>query len=64
MVFATDLQSLNFIQLPQPVRVDFRASCFCHKKTIEMGYVLFGLFINILQTTQEMFHLWLSAKIT
>ncbi|KAK1295561.1 hypothetical protein QJS10_CPA16g00995 [Acorus calamus] len=39
MVFATDLHSRNFIQLPKPVGVDFRASCFCHKKTIDMGYV-------------------------
>lgn len=38
-VFATDLQSRNFLQLPKPAGVDFRASCFCHKKTIDMGYV-------------------------
>ncbi|KAM0936451.1 putative TFIIH subunit Tfb4/GTF2H3, von Willebrand factor A-like domain superfamily [Dioscorea sansibarensis] len=38
-VFATDLQSRSFLQLPRPVGVDFRASCFCHKKTIDMGYV-------------------------
>ncbi|CAN6450736.1 unnamed protein product [Victoria cruziana] len=39
MVFATDLHSRRFLQLPKPVGVDFRASCFCHKKTINMGYV-------------------------
>ncbi|XP_077213287.1 basal transcription factor complex subunit-like protein isoform X2 [Tasmannia lanceolata] len=39
VVFATDLQSRNFLQLPKPAGVDFRASCFCHKKTIDMGYV-------------------------
>ncbi|XP_058089602.1 general transcription and DNA repair factor IIH subunit TFB4 isoform X2 [Magnolia sinica] len=39
MVFATDLQSRSFLQLPKPVGVDFRASCFCHKKTIDMGYI-------------------------
>ncbi|KAF8404108.1 hypothetical protein HHK36_008988 [Tetracentron sinense] len=38
-VFATDLQSRSFLQLPKPVGVDFRASCFCHKKTIDMGYI-------------------------
>ncbi|XP_042408191.1 general transcription and DNA repair factor IIH subunit TFB4-like isoform X1 [Zingiber officinale] len=38
-VFATDLQSRSFLQLPRPAGVDFRASCFCHKKTIDMGYV-------------------------
>lgn len=38
-VFATDMQSRNFLRLPKPAGVDFRASCFCHKKTIDMGYV-------------------------
>ncbi|XP_020091837.1 RNA polymerase II transcription factor B subunit 4 isoform X3 [Ananas comosus] len=38
-VFASDLQSRSFLRLPKPVGVDFRASCFCHKKTIDMGYV-------------------------
>ncbi|KAK9743388.1 hypothetical protein RND81_03G236000 [Saponaria officinalis] len=38
-VFATDLHSRNFIQLPKPVGVDFRASCFCHKSTIDMGFI-------------------------
>ncbi|KAI5683446.1 hypothetical protein M9H77_04674 [Catharanthus roseus] len=38
-VFATDLHSRNFLQLPKPVGVDFRASCFCHKSTIDMGFI-------------------------
>lgn len=38
-IFGTDLHSRNFLQLPKPVGVDFRASCFCHKNTIDMGYV-------------------------
>ncbi|CAM8886217.1 unnamed protein product [Rhodiola kirilowii] len=38
-VFTTDMQSRNFLQLPKPVGVDFRASCFCHKNTIDMGYI-------------------------
>nr|GME13271.1 RNA polymerase II transcription factor B subunit 4 [Ipomoea batatas] len=38
-VFATDLHSRAFLHLPRPVGVDFRASCFCHKNTIDMGYI-------------------------
>lgn len=39
VVFATDLHSRRFLQLPRPMGVDFRASCFCHKKTIDLGFV-------------------------
>ncbi|KAH9563371.1 hypothetical protein CY35_05G122500 [Sphagnum magellanicum] len=39
MVFATDLYSRQFLQLPRSAGVDFRASCFCHKRTIDMGFV-------------------------
>ncbi|XP_057504984.1 general transcription and DNA repair factor IIH subunit TFB4 [Actinidia eriantha] len=38
-VFGADLLSRSFLQLPKPVGVDFRASCFCHKNTIDMGYI-------------------------
>ncbi|KAL3824821.1 hypothetical protein ACJIZ3_020850 [Penstemon smallii] len=38
-VFATDLHSRSFLLLPKPPGVDFRASCFCHKRTIDMGYI-------------------------
>ncbi|XP_037496336.1 general transcription and DNA repair factor IIH subunit TFB4 isoform X1 [Jatropha curcas] len=38
-VFATDLHCRSFLQLPRPAGVDFRASCFCHKTTIDMGYI-------------------------
>ncbi|KAL5729539.1 RNA polymerase II transcription factor B subunit 4 [Ranunculus cassubicifolius] len=38
-VFATDLHSRTVLELPKPAGVDFRASCFCHKKTIDMGYI-------------------------
>ncbi|XP_022768204.1 RNA polymerase II transcription factor B subunit 4-like isoform X3 [Durio zibethinus] len=38
-IFATDLHSRSFLNLPKPVGVDFRASCFCHKDTIDMGYI-------------------------
>eukprot|EP00897_Mesotaenium_endlicherianum_P006092 jgi/Mesen1/5510/ME000277S04711 len=39
MVYATDLHSRRFLQLPRPAGVDFRASCFCHKKAIDLGFV-------------------------
>ncbi|KAK4802225.1 hypothetical protein SAY86_000428 [Trapa natans] len=38
-VYATDLYSRGALQLPKSVGVDFRASCFCHKRTIDMGYI-------------------------
>lgn len=38
-IFAADLHSRSFLHLPKPVGVDFRASCFCHKNTIDMGYI-------------------------
>ncbi|XWS15117.1 hypothetical protein CRYUN_Cryun35bG0066600 [Craigia yunnanensis] len=38
-IFAADLHSRRFLHLPKPVGVDFRASCFCHKNTIDMGYI-------------------------
>lgn len=38
-LFATDLHSRRFIHLHKSVGVDFRASCFCHKSTIDMGYI-------------------------
>lgn len=38
-VFATDLHSREYLRLPKSLGVDFRASCFCHKQTIDMGYV-------------------------
>ncbi|XP_024522776.1 general transcription and DNA repair factor IIH subunit TFB4 isoform X4 [Selaginella moellendorffii] len=38
-IFTVDLHSRQFIQLPRSAGVDFRASCFCHKRTIDMGYI-------------------------
>ncbi|XP_059631839.1 general transcription and DNA repair factor IIH subunit TFB4 [Cornus florida] len=38
-VFATDLHSRSFLQHPKTTGVDFRASCFCHKNAIDMGYI-------------------------
>ena len=39
MVFSSDSTTRRFLALPQPQSVDFRASCFCHKRTIEHGFV-------------------------
>ncbi|GAQ85476.1 putative Transcription factor Tfb4 [Klebsormidium nitens] len=39
MVPAMDLHSRQFLLAPRPAGVDFRASCFCHKKTIDLGFV-------------------------
>ncbi|GBG82827.1 hypothetical protein CBR_g36358 [Chara braunii] len=39
MVFSADLHSRRFLQLPRQFGVDFRASCFCHKRTIDLGFV-------------------------
>lgn len=38
-VFAVDRFSRQFMELPQSSGVDFRASCFCHKNTIDIGFV-------------------------
>ncbi|EPS74318.1 hypothetical protein M569_00443, partial [Genlisea aurea] len=38
-IFGTDLHSRAVLQLPRTAGVDFRASCFCHKETIDMGYI-------------------------
>lgn len=38
-VFSADTYTRSFMQMPKLTGVDFRASCFCHKKTIDMGYV-------------------------
>lgn len=29
----------KYLALPQQANVDFRASCFCHKKVVDLGYV-------------------------
>ncbi|KAK9841870.1 hypothetical protein WJX81_008450 [Elliptochloris bilobata] len=38
-VFCADTYSRSFLDLPQASGVDFRASCFCHKRAIDLGYV-------------------------
>ncbi|GJP50969.1 hypothetical protein CLOM_g10124 [Closterium sp. NIES-68] len=39
LVFGVDQFSRDFITLPQPSAVDFRASCFCHKQPVDLGFV-------------------------
>ncbi|PRW60988.1 general transcription factor IIH subunit 3 [Chlorella sorokiniana] len=38
-VFAADARSRRYLRLPGTARVDFRASCFCHKRPIDLGFV-------------------------
>mmetsp|Transcript_27195 Transcript_27195/g.51779 ORF Transcript_27195/g.51779 Transcript_27195/m.51779 type:complete len:293 (+) Transcript_27195:440-1318(+) len=38
-VFAVDTFSRKFLEIPRSTGVDFRASCFCHKRSIDVGYV-------------------------
>jgi transcription initiation factor TFIIH subunit 3 len=38
-VFAADGFSRRFLALPRSTSVDFRASCFCHKRSIDQGFV-------------------------
>mmetsp|Transcript_12593 Transcript_12593/g.27207 ORF Transcript_12593/g.27207 Transcript_12593/m.27207 type:complete len:291 (-) Transcript_12593:552-1424(-) len=36
---SADTHTRSMLAVHQPLGVDFRASCFCHKQTIDMGYV-------------------------
>mmetsp|Transcript_13697 Transcript_13697/g.18802 ORF Transcript_13697/g.18802 Transcript_13697/m.18802 type:complete len:300 (+) Transcript_13697:55-954(+) len=38
-VFAVDTFTRKYTEMPQSAVVDFRASCFCHKRSIDVGYV-------------------------
>jgi transcription initiation factor TFIIH subunit 3 len=38
-VFAADAASRQYLRLPRPSGVDFRASCFCHKRPTALGFV-------------------------
>ncbi len=38
-VYVADTETHKLLQLPKPDAVDFKASCFCHKKAIDIGYV-------------------------
>lgn len=37
--YASDPYSCELLLLPRPTVVDFRASCFCHKNSIDVGWV-------------------------
>lgn len=37
--YACDPFSRQFLRLPKPTSVDFRASCFCHKRSIDIGFI-------------------------
>jgi transcription initiation factor TFIIH subunit 3 len=39
MFFAGDLEVRELLELPQGRSVDFKASCFCHAKVIDVGYI-------------------------
>ncbi|KAJ1304534.1 hypothetical protein OPQ81_005675 [Rhizoctonia solani] len=39
MCFLPSASLRNVIELPSQGKVDFRASCFCHKEVVDMGYV-------------------------
>ena len=36
-VCAVDPFSRQFLRLPRPTSVDLRASCFCHKRPVDLG---------------------------
>ncbi|CAA6664933.1 unnamed protein product [Spirodela intermedia] len=57
VVFAADLQSRSFLQLPKSAGVDFRASCFCHKKPIDRGYVCSVCLSIFCKNPQEMLYI-------
>ena len=37
--FSADTHTRSMLAMHQPLGVDFRASCFCHKRTIDTGFV-------------------------
>jgi transcription initiation factor TFIIH subunit 3 len=37
--YTADAASREFLRLPRPAGVDFRASCFCHKRPTALGFV-------------------------
>jgi len=39
MAFATDLYSRQYFRMPKQRAVDFRASCFCHRRPVDVGHV-------------------------
>lgn len=39
MCFLSSASLRDLIELPSQGKVDFRASCFCHKDVVDVGYV-------------------------
>lgn len=39
MAFVTDVESRTHLRMPKQRAVDFRASCFCHRRPIDVGHV-------------------------
>ena len=37
-VFAVDLYGRQHLRMPTLTAIDFRATCFCHQNTIDVGY--------------------------
>lgn len=38
-IFSADTHSRKFLQLPNQRGIDFHASCFCHKRQVDAGFV-------------------------
>ncbi|CAH0383480.1 unnamed protein product [Bemisia tabaci] len=70
-VFLPEPPLRKHLIVPPPVKVDYRASCFCHKQLIELGYVcsvclsVFCKFTPICMTCHAVFksHILLPKKI-
>jgi len=61
-IYTGDTYSRSFLMQPQAHDVDFRASCFCHKRAIDLGFVCsvcLSIFCEVLQecsTCGTVFH--------
>ena len=60
-LFLHDKTTRNYLNLPVLTEVDFKASCFCHKKTTDIGYIcsvclsIFCKFIPVCSTCDTKF---------
>jgi transcription initiation factor TFIIH subunit 3 len=52
-VYAADSETRKLLQLPKPDAVEFKASCFCHKRAIDIGYVCSVCLSIFCQPTKE-----------
>ena len=53
--FIADVHTRNYLQLPALTRIDYRASCFCHKTVIDMGHVCSVCLSSILYVIYPLF---------